>query len=91
MAKEKTGTCCSPPGQLGTYKMEAMVSIDSRGQMVLPKELREKAGIKDGDKVAISTMEKAGKVCCLLLIKADDLTGFVQEMLGPAMQEVNKK
>jgi len=89
MIKGKTDTCCG--AETSVYKVEALVSIDSRGQMVLPKELRDKAGIKDGDKVAISTLEKSGRVCCLLLIKADDLTGFVKDMLGPAAQEVMEK
>jgi antitoxin PrlF len=30
-----------------------MVSVDERGQMVLPKDLREKANIKAGDKLAV--------------------------------------
>ena len=89
MARE-TAKCCSPAEQ-GLYKVEALVNVDARGQMVLPKDLRDKAGIKDGDKLAISTLEKSGKVCCLLLMRADDLTGFVKEILGPAMQEVVKK
>jgi AbrB family looped-hinge helix DNA binding protein len=91
MAKDKAGTCCTPAVQPGTYKVEALVSIDARGQMVLPKDLRDRAGIKEGDKLAISTLEQAGKVCCLLMIKADDLTGLVKEMLGPDMQEITKK
>ena len=90
MAKESTEKCCTPVTEEGLYKVEALVSIDSRGQMVLPKELRDKAGIKDGDKLAVSTLEKSGKVCCLLLIKAADLTGFVKDMLGPAAQETVK-
>ena len=31
-------------GSGSTYKIEAIVSIDERGQMVLPKELRRRAG-----------------------------------------------
>jgi len=89
MAKGKTDSCCGTA--TGTYKVEALVSVDARGQMVLPKELREKAGIKDGDKLAISTLEKSGKVCCLMMMRADDLTGAVRDILGPAMAEVDKK
>ncbi len=36
-----------------TYKIEAVVSVDERGQMVLPKELRQRAGIGPGDKIAL--------------------------------------
>jgi antitoxin PrlF len=71
--------------------VEAMVSIDERGQMVLPKELRDKAGIHAGDKLAVVSMEKNGETCCLSLIKAESLTGMVKGMLGPLMEEVFKK
>ncbi|UCD10242.1 MAG: AbrB/MazE/SpoVT family DNA-binding domain-containing protein [Dehalococcoidales bacterium] len=69
-------------------RVEALVSVDERGQMVLPKELREKAGISAGDKLAVTSFEKDGKVCCLSLIKADELTGMVTSMLGPVMNEI---
>jgi AbrB family looped-hinge helix DNA binding protein len=89
MAKEgKKETCCAPPG---CCKVEAMVSVDERGQMVLPKELRDKAGILPGDKLAVVSMQKDGKTCCISLIKAETLTGMVKDMLGPVMEEVFKK
>ena len=72
-------TCC---------KVEAMVSVDERGQMVLPKELREKAGIRAGDKLAITSWEKDGVICCISLTKADDLTNLVKATLGPVMKEI---
>jgi AbrB family looped-hinge helix DNA binding protein len=68
-----------------------MVSIDERGQMVLPKELRDKAGILPGDKLAVVSMQKDGQTCCISLIKAEILTGMVKDMLGPVMEEVFKK
>ena len=37
-------------------KVEALVSVDERGQMVLPKEVRDKANIKSGDKLAVASM-----------------------------------
>jgi AbrB family looped-hinge helix DNA binding protein len=89
MAKEgKKESCCSPAG---CCKVEALVSIDERGQMVLPKELRDKADIHAGDKLAVVSMEQGGKTCCLSLIKAESLTGMVKGMLGPLMEEVFKK
>jgi len=89
MAKEgKKGNFCS---STGCCKVEALVNIDERGQMVLPKELRDKAGIHAGDKLAVVSMEQEGKTCCLSLIKAESLTGMVKGMLGPLMEEVFKK
>ncbi len=69
-------------------KVEAMVSIDERGQMVLPKELREKAGIHAGDKLAVTSWEKDGKICCISLTKAEDLVNMVKATLGPVMKEI---
>ncbi|MGD8566222.1 MAG: HgcAB-associated protein [Candidatus Bathyarchaeota archaeon] len=54
--------------------MENIVSIDERGQLVLPKNLREKWNLKGGDKLAIMTCMKEGEICCAALVKADLLT-----------------
>ena len=34
-------------------KIEALISVDERGQMVLPKEIRDRADIHTGDKLAL--------------------------------------
>ncbi len=81
MAKKET-SCC---------KVESVVSIDDRGQMVLPKEIREKAQISAGDKLAVIAMEKDGKICCLSLIKVNDMEQMVKDMLGPIMNEIMKE
>jgi AbrB family looped-hinge helix DNA binding protein len=81
---------CGPQtcGEAGCCKVEAVVSVDDRGQMVLPKEIRDKAGIQAGDKLAIIGLERDGKVCCISLIKVEDLTEMVKSMLGPVMKEI---
>ena len=66
--------------------MESVITVDDRGQMVLPKEVREKANIKAGDKLAVVSIEKGGKFCCISLIKANNLSGAVKDMLGPALE-----
>ena len=90
MAKSTKKTICRPPvdGAAGCCNVEAVVSVDERGQMVLPKEIRDKVGIKAGDKLAIVSMHQKGKVCCLSLIKVEALTGMVKSMLGPVMKEI---
>ncbi len=88
-SKPKDGTCC-PPGGLGNCRVESLISVDDRGQMVLPKELRDKAGIKGGDKLAVITWEKEGKVCCLSMIKAEEFGGMIKGLLGPLMGDVLK-
>ncbi len=75
----------------GCCAVEALVTVDERGQMVLPKELREKAGIKPGDKLAVTTWEKDGAICCIALIKAGSLESMVKGMLGPVMGDILNK
>jgi antitoxin PrlF len=69
----------------GCCRIESLTSIDERGQMVLPKDIRDRANIKPGDKLAVVTWEKDGNVCCITLIKADELSGMVKDFLGPVM------
>lgn len=57
--------------------------MDERGQMVLPKAIRDKAGIRPGDKLAIVTLVRDGKVCCLHLFRTDDLAQGVRGILEP--------
>lgn len=71
--------------------VDAIVAIDGRGQIVLPKDLREKAKIKAGDKFAVISWQSAGKVCCISLVKADDFAKTVKDMLGPMMGEIMQK
>ena len=65
-----------------------MVSVDERGQMVLPKDLREKAGIRAGDKLALTSWERDGRICCISITRADDLTSMMKAALGPVMKEI---
>ena len=88
--KAKEESCCAP-GTFGSCKVESLVSVDDRGQMVLPKELRDKAGIKGGDKLAVISWEKEGRVCCLSLIKVEELTGMIKGVLGPLMGDLLPK
>ena len=75
-----------PVGQ--QFFVEAVATIDDRGQMVLPKAIRERLGIKAGDKLAISVMERDGQPCCVTLIRTEELSGMVREFLGPAIKDV---
>ena len=82
--------CASSSGDQPCCKVESVVSVDERGQMVLPKDLREKANIKAGDKLAVVSWGQNDGVMCLALIKVDDLSGLVKQMLGPVFKEVAK-
>ncbi len=81
--------CCQPQGEgAGCCSVQAVVSVDERGQMVIPKDVRERAGIRPGDKFALVTWEKDGEVCCLSLVRAENLAEMVREMLQPIMQGI---
>lgn len=66
-------------------RVDAVLSVDDRGQMVLPKEIRQRAGINAGDKLALVSYESNGRVCCLWLMKTEELLGSVRQSLGPLM------
>ncbi|MFC1904476.1 HgcAB-associated protein HgcC [Chloroflexota bacterium] len=84
---EQAKSCCEP-AVVSCCKVEALVSIDDRGQMVLPKELREKANIRAGDKLTVTSWEKDGKVCCISLTKAEELTEMLKATLGPVLRDI---
>ena len=97
MKDKNEQACCESAGDImGCCRVESIISVDERGQMVLPKELRAKADIGAGDKMAVASWEKDGKICCICLIKAENLATMVRDMLGPVMagagpQEPTKK
>ncbi len=69
-------------------KVDALITVDGRGQIVLPKDVREKAGIKAGDKFVVISSESDGKICCISLVKADDFAETVKDMLGPMLKGI---
>ena len=78
-------------------EIEAIVSFDDRGQLVIPKDLRKKFKLKPGDKFAlVSCMtdtygadccadERSSRLCCLTLVRTDQMTPLVQQSLAPVM------
>lgn len=89
MGQALNKNCCEPPGTGSSCcRVDALVSIDERGQMILPKEIRLKANINAGDKLAVTSWEKDGKVCCISLIKVEELTELVKGVLGPVIKEI---
>jgi AbrB family looped-hinge helix DNA binding protein len=78
--------CCN---NVCNFQIESVVRFDDRGQFVLPKDLREKADIEAGDKLAvISCEDENGEVCCLTVMKSDKLQGMVKDFLGPMFKEI---
>ena len=73
---------------MGCCGIEAIVTVDARGQLVLPKEVRDQAGIKPGETLAVVIMKSEGRVCCLSLMKTETLSDTVRDVLTPAMQQI---
>jgi len=88
-AKAHGGGCgCGPAGGGDICRVDSIASVDTRGQMVLRKELRERSGILAGDQLAVVTWERGGRVCCISLVKLDEFDDMVKQRLGPIMMSV---
>lgn len=82
MSKNQNTPCC---------QIEAVVSIDERGQIIIPKDVRKKFGLQSGDKFALmscGTSGDGGSACCFTLMKTDQLKGMVQQVLSPIFTEI---
>ncbi len=89
MARKSIVGCTSTSSTAASCcKVESRVSVDEKGQMVLPKDIRERAGIQPGEKMALVSWEKDGSICCFTMIKADYLAQGIKDFLGPIMQGV---
>jgi AbrB family looped-hinge helix DNA binding protein len=77
---------------LGCCRIDAIIALDSKGQIVLPKDIREKAGLKPNDKLAIVCCQEKSKaeVCCLIMVKAEKLEEPVKKALEPVLKEIFK-
>jgi antitoxin PrlF len=74
--QEKGKGCC----------IEAVLTVDDRGQIVLPKHIRGKVSLKPRDKIALIVWENENTVCCLGLIKAEHLIRGVRDIIRPMFE-----
>ena len=82
MSKTKSKKCCAVQGDAKvSHQIEAIITIDERGQMVLPKETRARAGIRAGEKLALVGWRKGDRVCCLSLVKVEEMTEMLEELM----------
>jgi len=76
-------------------EIEAIVSFDDRGQLVIPKDLRKKFGLKAGDKFALISCMTGGddgccdptesSLCCFTLVHTGQLKNMVSSSLQPML------
>ena len=90
MSKErKDENCCqSSSEELGCCHVEGVAQIDKKGQIVLPKSLRDEMGSKEKDKLIVIGMRDKGKIASISLIKAKTMDDMVKIMLKPVMKEI---
>ena len=82
MSDNQNNSCC---------QIEAVVSLDERGQIIIPKDVRKKLKLESGDKFALMTYgtnDGSGSSCCITLVRTDQLKGMVQQVLGPMFSEI---
>ncbi len=68
-------------------EVAAVVRVDERGQMVLPKDIRDRMGLAAGDKLALTAIGSGDTICCLVLVKADALVDGVRLMIRAVTEE----
>lgn len=68
------------------YEVLGVASVDSRGQIVLPKDAREALGLGPASRLAVVVQRSAGRPCCLLLVPTQELEQRVREVVAPTEQ-----
>lgn len=69
--------CCS---------IEAIVTCDERGQIVLPKDIRQKMSIEAGDKLTLMILGSKNP-CCMMLMKAKNLESAATNIIKVIVKE----
>lgn len=70
-------------------RIEAVLTVDNKGQILLPKDLREKVNINTEDMlVVIAGCDENGEICCLILVKADLIDEELRSILSPMLKGV---
>ena len=83
MPETPNKSCCS---------LEAIVTVDERGQILLPKELRRRVGIAPGDRLAAVVYRgDDGTLCCITLAKTDSLASAVTSLIEPVVRSAGSR
>lgn len=84
--------CCNSEQEgLSCCHVEGIVTVDSRGQIVLPKNLRDKMEIDQGDRLMVIAMKDKGRITSISLMKADTVDNMVKIILKPTMEQIVKE
>lgn len=72
------------------FSVEAIISCDDRGQLVLPKEIRKRLNINSGEKLALLNITSGTEDFFLTLIKANSLEKLIKNYMTPVMENMIK-
>ncbi|MBN2152563.1 MAG: AbrB/MazE/SpoVT family DNA-binding domain-containing protein [Candidatus Lokiarchaeota archaeon] len=74
------GSCgCSTNPDDSALTLFSITKIDERGQIVIPKDVRDGLGWNKGEKIAIITRKNTeGKLCCVMLVHVDSLADYIK-------------
>jgi antitoxin PrlF len=81
MTPSLSNKSCISDSKPVSCRVEAILTIDNRGQIVIPKEVRKKAEIRNGDKLALVSWMKEDMICCLTLVRTDTLSSEVSSVM----------
>ena len=86
---EQNKDCC-PSNEEGSSccHVEGVVTIDAKGQIVLPKSLREEMELEEKDKLIVVSMKDKGKIASISLFKSKAMDNMVKIMLKPVMETI---
>ena len=85
ITENKTSNTCCNDGTIGEpcCHIEGVVQVDAKGQIYLPKSLRELMDIKTNDKLTVVIMRSGGKASSISLFKAERLDNEIKKMILP--------
>ncbi len=87
-SKETEECCSSEDKAVSCCEIEGIVQIDSRGQIVLPRDLRKDAGLTEGTKLVVVRLQSKGEIAGICLYKTDKFNIVVKDTLNPVMKEI---
>ena len=87
MKREEECSSCTDDERPCSCSVEGIVTIDARGQIVLPKEVRDRAGFTPGERLMVMLSEKEGDVCCITLVKKKYLDRMASAFMQPFVRD----
>lgn len=81
--EESTGTMVVPPAPIGK-NIWGSVTVNDRGQIVIPKEARDKFNIKNGTRLIVISDENG-----IALLHADEFEDKLRKLMEQTLKETN--